>query len=83
MEQVIIRITGKVQGVFFRAEAKKRADAWNIKGYAKNLSDGSVEVCAQGEPDAVRKLIEVVPARPGAGTCCGYTCEATRNGCTG
>jgi acylphosphatase len=49
-------VSGRVQGVFFRAEAKRQADALGVRGYAKNLPDGRVEVVAEGDPDAVEAL---------------------------
>ncbi len=42
------RVTGRVQGVFFRATTQQRARELGITGYAKNMVDGSVEVLAQG-----------------------------------
>jgi acylphosphatase len=44
-------ISGRVQGVFFRANAKKEADLLGITGFARNLPDGRVEVIASGEKD--------------------------------
>lgn len=44
-----IRIYGKVQGVFFRVSAMRKADKLGILGYVKNLPDGSVLILAQGE----------------------------------
>ena len=41
-------VSGNVQGVFFRASAKKEANRLGVKGYAKNLQSGQVEVLAQG-----------------------------------
>lgn len=55
---VIITVSGKVQGVFFRAAAKKQADKLHLTGYAKNLSDGRVEINATGEKQAVEQLIK-------------------------
>ena len=49
-------VTGKVQGVFFRASTREQALKLNIMGYAKNLSNGDVEVVAYGDTDAVEKL---------------------------
>ena len=49
-------VSGKVQGVFFRASAKKEADRLGLKGYAKNLQSGQVEVLAQGDVDSVEEL---------------------------
>lgn len=41
-------ITGKVQGVWFRASTQREAAKLNIKGWARNLPDGRVEVFACG-----------------------------------
>lgn len=46
--EMVAVIKGDVQGVGFRAKAKRIADGLKLKGYARNLADGSVEVCAQG-----------------------------------
>ena len=51
-------IYGKVQGVFFRAEAKKRADQAGVFGWAKNLKDGNVEAVFEGEEEAVEELVD-------------------------
>jgi len=52
MEQSCIHciIEGRVQGVWYRAFAKKKAAQLGITGWAKNLSNGSVEILACGEP---------------------------------
>ena len=57
-DNICIRCTvsGKVQGVFFRASTREQALQLNIKGYAKNLSDGNVEVIAVGHAKDVEKL---------------------------
>ena len=49
-------VAGRVQGVFFRASARTRAEALRITGHARNLPDGRVEVLACGEPAAVEAL---------------------------
>ncbi len=49
-------ISGRVQGVFFRESTRRMAETLGITGYANNLSDGSVEVLACGEDEAVRRL---------------------------
>ena len=41
-------ISGRVQGVFYRAETKKKADEFGIAGWVQNNSDGTVEVHAEG-----------------------------------
>ncbi len=50
-------ITGTVQGVGFRYFARKHAGK-KIKGYVKNLSDGSVAVLAQGTEEDIHNLFE-------------------------
>lgn len=49
-------VSGKVQGVFFRASTRQQALQLGIHGYAKNLSDGRVEVLAIGDTEAVSRL---------------------------
>ncbi len=51
------RVEGKVQGVWFRASTREQADKLCITGWAKNLSDGSVEVVMHGEQAAIEQLI--------------------------
>jgi len=46
-------IEGKVQGVWFRASAQEQARALSITGWAKNLTDGRVEITACGEQPAI------------------------------
>ena len=52
-----IRITGRVQGVFFRQWTADTADRLGVSGWVRNRPDGSVEVQASGEPGAVEALI--------------------------
>lgn len=49
---------GLVQGVFFRANAKKCADAYGLAGWVRNRYDGSVEAVFEGEEEKVRQAIE-------------------------
>ncbi|SEO85340.1 acylphosphatase [Luteibacter sp. UNC138MFCol5.1] len=51
-------VRGKVQGVFFRASARERALGLGLTGFAKNLSDGSVEVVVYGERGAIESMEE-------------------------
>lgn len=52
------RVSGKVQGVFFRASTRDKARSLHVTGHAKNLKDGSVEVLACGATANVDALIE-------------------------
>ncbi|WP_149195977.1 acylphosphatase [Luteimonas suaedae] len=49
-------ISGKVQGVFFRASTREQAQRLGLRGHAKNLPDGRVEVLAAGEAAAIDAL---------------------------
>lgn len=49
---------GKVQGVFFRANTEGRARELGLKGWVRNLPDGSVESVFEGPREAVKKAIE-------------------------
>ena len=51
-------VSGKVQGVFFRASVKKVADVLGIKGFVKNEHNGNVSLEAEGEEEMVYKLID-------------------------
>ena len=54
---VEIKIKGHVQGVFFRKNTQKQANKLSIKGYVKNLSNGSVICVASGLKENIDKLI--------------------------
>jgi acylphosphatase len=49
MKAVEARVSGRVQGVFYRASAKAQADGLGIKGWARNMADGSVRLFLQHE----------------------------------
>jgi len=57
MKQAKILIYGTVQGVFFRKFVKDNADELGVKGYVKNLDDGSVEAVLIGDEEKVEELI--------------------------
>jgi len=50
-------VSGKVQGVFYRATCVRKAETLQLTGYARNLSDGRVEVLACGEAAAVAQFV--------------------------
>jgi acylphosphatase len=57
MVTVHILISGKVQGVNFRASTKERADALRILGWVKNRPDGRVEMVAKGDRESINEFI--------------------------
>ena len=58
MKHVSIRIYGRVQGVFFRASTKEKADELEISGNVRNEYDGSVAIEAEGEDEAIAKFVD-------------------------
>lgn len=57
-------VSGKVQGVWFRAHTQKQAQQLNLTGWARNLLDGRVEVLACGDKKDVEKLVEWLKQGP-------------------
>lgn len=53
-----IFVSGRVQGVFFRARAQKRARELMLAGWVHNLVDGRVELIVEGEKEHVEQFIE-------------------------
>jgi len=53
-----IKITGRVQGVFFRQSAREKAISLGIKGTVRNCEDDSVEIIATGTKEQLDKLIQ-------------------------
>lgn len=54
---VHLKITGKVQGVFYRKSAKIEADLLGIGGWIKNLKDGSVEASAGADKPKLEEFV--------------------------
>lgn len=52
-----ILVTGKVQGVFYRASARNKAESLNITGFAQNQRDGSVLIEAEGDETALLEFV--------------------------
>lgn len=55
-----IRITGRVQGVFFREWTVTVAQTHQVSGWVRNRSDGSVEIYAAGKPPQMERFIAEV-----------------------
>jgi acylphosphatase len=62
----LVRVAGRVQGVGFREACVAQAGALGVDGWVRNRLDGSVEVLAQGPPDAVEQLLAWLHAGPPA-----------------
>lgn len=63
----LAHVTGRVQGVGFRFHTQYHASRLGLHGYAKNLSDGRVEVRAEGEEEALLKLEQWLSEGPPSG----------------
>jgi acylphosphatase len=53
-----VRVTGEVQGVFFRAWTQDQARSLGVTGWVRNATDGSVKAHIEGEEAAIDQLIE-------------------------
>ena len=61
-----VRITGLVQGVFFRAWTREQAKRLGVAGWVRNCPDGSVEAHLEGAPEAVQRLTDLLNHGPDA-----------------
>lgn len=59
-----VRVTGRVQGVFFRAWTADQARALGVIGWVRNASDGSVEGHLEGDKSAVQQLVGLLHQGP-------------------
>lgn len=57
MKHVNIRVAGKVQGVFFRASTKQKADELGVRGFVRNEHDGSVYIEAEGDEEQLTRFV--------------------------
>ena len=57
MGRVHLHISGRVQGVYYRASSVKRATALGLTGWVRNLADGRVEVVAEGPRAALEDFM--------------------------
>lgn len=64
MERALIFVRGEVQGVGFRWWTRARALELELVGHARNMDDGRVEVCAQGERGQIDRLVELLEQDP-------------------
>jgi acylphosphatase len=66
MTDIARRVTvhGRVQGVFFREETRRRARRAGVAGWVRNTDEGTVEAWFEGDPDDVEVLVHYVHAGP-------------------
>ena len=53
-----VYVSGRVQGVYFRANTRDQARKRDVDGWVKNLEDGRVEAVFEGEPAGVESMVE-------------------------
>ncbi len=63
-KQIKAIVSGKVQGVGYRASTRSQAQRLGVCGYVKNLPDGDVEIVACGEAEKVDKLLDWAKTGP-------------------
>ncbi len=64
MVQLNALFKGKVQGVFFRDTIRRYALHYRLKGFVRNLADGSVELVAQGPRETLDQLLKDIHDHP-------------------
>jgi acylphosphatase len=67
VKRIHCHISGRVQGVFYRAHAKEWARQNNLTGWVRNKADGSVELMAEGEEKDLKALVEKLKQGPPSG----------------
>ena len=66
MRTVRLRVSGRVQGVGYRAWAIETARGLGLRGWVRNRADGSVELLATGSNEAVAAMVEAARKGPRA-----------------
>ena len=64
MRRVRLRVTGRVQGVFFRETMRRRADALGLAGWVRNVGRDCVEAVIEGDESAVESALEFARSGP-------------------
>jgi len=62
MKRIHMISSGRVQGVGYRASILSQSRGLNLKGYVKNMPDGTVEIVAEGGYDELKQLIDIAKA---------------------
>ncbi len=81
MKRMHVYVSGRVQGVFFRASTQRAARGLDLKGWVKNLRDGSVEALFEGKEEDVNEMLRWCrKGPPGAAV---HHCQAVEEPYTG
>lgn len=75
MQTIVITITGKVQGVFFRQSTREKALSLGITGHVRNLENGQVQVTATGSKDQLDALVDWCRKGPEKARVSGVECK--------
>jgi len=62
--RVHVLVYGRVQGVFFRDFTRRQAHRFGVKGWVRNLMDGSVEIMAEGDEENLKLFLDEVRKGP-------------------
>jgi acylphosphatase len=57
VKRIHVYISGRVQGVFFRAQTQRSAVGFNLTGWVRNIADGRVEAVFEGDDANVDKML--------------------------
>lgn len=71
-------ISGKVQGVYYRASTAKKAQALGLVGWVKNRADGCVEMLVQGQPEKLERLLNWCEKGPMLAKVSNVRCEVAQ-----
>lgn len=64
MMRAVVLVSGRVQGVGFRFWTKTEAEALQVNGFVRNLSDGRVEAVFEGEVPDVDRMLDLIKKGP-------------------
>ncbi|MBU1120796.1 acylphosphatase [Candidatus Micrarchaeota archaeon] len=59
-KRIHLMVTGVVQGVGFRFAVRNLADSIRVNGFVRNVSDGRVEIVAEGREEVLKRMIEEI-----------------------
>jgi acylphosphatase len=77
---VRVRVTGRVQGVAYRAWTRDTARALGVRGWVRNEADGSVAALVAGPAEAVERMLVAMAAGPGGAAVRAVETEAAEPG---